>query len=67
MQRLADDLVGDVRAVVVTRVDMVDAAFDRRAQHRDRAGAILRRSEDPFPGELHRAIADASDLVIAQT
>ena len=27
MQRLADDLVGDVRAVTVTRVDMVDAAF----------------------------------------
>ena len=33
MQRLADQLVGDVGAVVVAGVDMVDAAGDRLPQH----------------------------------
>ena len=36
VQGLADDLVGDVRAVVVAGVDVVDAELDRPAEHRDR-------------------------------
>ena len=45
MQRLADDLVGDVRAIEIAGVDVVDAARHRLAQHRDRGVAILGRAE----------------------
>ena len=41
VQRLADELVGDVRAVEVAGVDVVDAARDRLAQHGERGVAIL--------------------------
>ena len=66
MQRLADDLVGDVRAVVVARVDVVDAARDRLAQHRDRGRAVPRRAEHTWAGELHRAVADPGDLCLTE-
>ena len=66
VQRLADDLVGDVRAVVVARVDVVDAALDRLAQHGDGLRAILRRSEDTLAGELHGAVAEAVDRAVAE-
>ncbi len=49
MQRLADELVGDIRTVVVAGVDVVDAARDRLAQHRDRGLAVLGRPEHPGP------------------
>src|SRR5260370_42634562 len=53
-----DDLVGDVRAVGVGRVDVVDAQLDRGPQHLDRGRAVARRPEDAGAGELHRAVAD---------
>ena len=46
MQRLADELVGDVRAVEVARVDVVRRRCHRLAQHGERAVAVLRRPED---------------------
>ena len=49
MQRLADDLIDDVRAVKVAGVDVIDAACDRFAQHGDRFGAIFRRPEHMGP------------------
>ena len=48
-ERLADDLVGDVRPVEVGRVDVVDAELDRGAEHGDRLGPVGRRPEDPGP------------------
>ena len=47
MERLADDLIGDVRTVEVAGVDVVDAGGDRLAQNgeggvRDRAAAPIR-------------------------
>ena len=58
MERLADDLVGDVRTVEIARVDMIDPARHRLAQHRDRTVAILGRAEHAGAGKLHRAIAE---------
>jgi transcriptional regulator with XRE-family HTH domain len=64
-ERLADELVGDVRAVDVGRVDVVDAELDRLAQHGDRRVVVLRRPEDAGAGELHGAVADAGELEVA--
>ena len=65
-ERLADDLVGDVRAVEVAGVDVVDAARDRLAQHGERRVAILRRPEYAGAGELHRAVADPFHVAVAE-
>jgi hypothetical protein len=61
-ESLADELVGDVRAVEVGCVDVVDAQLDGLAQHGDRRVVVLRRSEDAGARELHRAVADAGEL-----
>ena len=66
VQRLADQLVGDVRAVEVAGVDVVDAARHRLAQHRERRVAVLGRPEHAGPGELHRAVAHAVHDAVAQ-
>ena len=66
MQRLADQLVGDVRAVEVAGVDVVHAARHRLAQHGERRVAILGRTEDAGPGELHRAVAHAVHGAVAE-
>ena len=61
MQSFLDDLVGDLRAVEVAGVNVVDAGSDRLAQDGDGFGAVAGRAEDVGAGELHRAIADAVD------
>ena len=58
MQRLPDDLVGDVRSVEVGRVDMVHAGGDRLAKDGDCTDAVLRRTPHAGSGQLHRAVAD---------
>ena len=57
VQGFADELVGDVRAVEVGRVDVGDAPLDRLAQHGDGLVVVAGRAEDAGPGELHRAEA----------
>jgi hypothetical protein len=44
MKRRANQLVGDVRAIVIAGLDVVDAQGDRLAQHSERRVAILRRA-----------------------
>ena len=66
MQRFADELIGDVRPVVVAGVDVIDAARDRLAQHRNRGVVVLGRPEDAGSGELHRAIAKALHNPVAE-
>ena len=66
MQRFADELVGDVRAVEVAGVDVVDAARDGLAQHRERRVAILGRPEHAGSGELHGAIAEPLHGAVAE-
>ena len=65
MKRLADDLVGHVRAVEVARIDVVHAAGDRLAQDGDGAVPVLRRAEHVRAGELHRAVAQTPHQAIA--
>ncbi len=65
-ERLADDLVGDVRPVEVTGVDVVDPVRRRFAQHGERGLAILRRTEHARPGQLHRPVAEAVHGAVAE-
>ena len=46
VQRLGDELLGDVRAVAVGGVDEVDAELDGAAQHGDRGVVVGRRAPD---------------------
>ena len=65
VQGFADQLIRDVRAVEVARVDMVDAQGHGLAQYGKRRVAILGWAEDAGAGELHGAIAEAVHLVAA--
>ena len=58
MERLANEVVDDVWAIVLRRVDVVDAELDRAAQDRAGTVGIAWRSEDARAGELHGAEAD---------
>ena len=66
VQRLADERVDDVGAVVLRRVDVVDAELDGPAQDGQRGVAVARRAEHAGAGELHRAEADPADVVVAE-
>src|SRR5438552_19180901 len=46
MKRLLDDLIGDVRTVVVAGVDVVHAGLDRLSKNSNGAIHITRRSKD---------------------
>jgi hypothetical protein len=59
MQSLADQLIGDVGAIEVARVDVINAARHGLTQYGERAFAIVRRSEDAGSGELHRTVTHA--------
>ena len=61
MQRLTNQLVGHVRAVVLGGVDVVDAGLDSPPQHSDRFIVIARWTLHPRAGKLHRSEADPPD------
>jgi hypothetical protein len=63
MERLVDELVGDVRAIELGGVDVIDAGLHCPTQHGDRSISILRRPEDACTGELHRPKTEAMDAV----
>ena len=66
MQRLADDLVGDVRAVKVAGVDVVDALGHGLAQNADGGVTILRGAEHAGSSELHGAVAETVNIAVAE-
>src|SRR5689334_3826266 len=66
MERLADEVVDDVRTVVLRGVDVVDAELDRAAQHGATGVRVARRAEDSGAGELHRTEADAVDALVTE-
>ena len=66
VQRLADQFVGDVGAVELRGVDVVDAQLDCAPQHGERLVVVARRPEHARPGQLHGAEADAADSVTSQ-
>lgn len=59
MERPLDDLIGDVRAVIVAGIDVVYAGLHRLAQNCDRFVCVARRSEDLRASELHGTVAHA--------
>jgi hypothetical protein len=61
VERLADQLLADVRPVGVGGVDEVDAQLDRAAQHRLRLVPVGRRTPDPVPGDPHGPKPEAVD------
>jgi hypothetical protein len=66
MKRFVDQLIGDVRTVVVAGVDVVHTGDDCLAQHRQRRGTILRRPEHIRARKLHRTKPQAPNVQIAQ-
>src|SRR5581483_3503183 len=65
MQSLTDQVVDDVRAVVLSGIDVVDPELDRPAQHCARRIRITRRAKHAGAGELHRSEAHAVDGLVA--
>src|SRR5579864_150043 len=61
MKRLADELVGDVWAVKVAGIEVIDTARHCLAQDSECARSILGRTKHARPGELHRAITEPVD------
>jgi hypothetical protein len=62
MQRLLNDLIGDMRTVEIAGIDVVHARRDSLAKNRDRTGNIAWRAPNPLvailSGELHGPITD---------
>ncbi len=50
MQCLANNLIGNMGAVEIARINMIDAAIHGFPKYRDRFLAIFRRAEDAFTG-----------------
>ncbi len=65
IQRVVDELLAEVRAVAVGRVDEVDAELDDAAQHVEHDVALLRRAPDAGTHDPHRAEAEAVNLEVA--
>ena len=61
MQRLADQLLGVIRAVGVCGVDEVDAELDRAAQHADAFVVVVRRAPDALSGYSHGTETESVD------
>ena len=61
VQRFLDDPVGDVRAVEVRSVDVIDAGLNGFAEHRDGFRAVAWRTKDALAGQLHGAVAHTVD------
>ena len=66
MKRLANELVGYVRAIVIAGVDVVHAPRDRLAKHAEGRVSILWRAEHAWSGQLHRPVAHAVHGAVAQ-
>jgi hypothetical protein len=66
VERLPDQLIGEVRTVEVAGVDMIDAGRHSLAKHPERRVAVLGRPEHTGPGELHRAVAEAIHDAVAR-
>ena len=61
MQGFLDDLVGDVRAVVVAGVDVRDTQLHRLAQDGHGSVTVGGWAEHVRASQLHRAVAHAGD------
>src|SRR5262249_2050867 len=65
IERLADQLLGDIGAIGIGGVDEIDAEFGHALKRSERFGAILRRTPHARSGDAHRAEAEAMHLDVA--
>ena len=65
MQRLVDQLFGNIGAVGVGGINEVDAQLRQAFQHADRFVPVTRRAPDPATGNLHGAISQPVDDQVA--
>ncbi len=61
MERILNDLIGDVRPVVVARVYVVDTKINCFPQHGQRSVSVAGWAEHVVTGQLHRAVSHAGD------
>src|SRR5580704_19430794 len=66
MKRLANKLIGDVWAIEIAGINVIDPAHHRFAQHGEGRVAIFRRSKHARPGELHGAVAQTVYDAVAE-
>ena len=65
MQRLADQLFGNIRAIGIGGVDEIDAQLRKALQHAQGFRLIARRAPDARAGDLHGAEAQPVDRDLA--
>jgi hypothetical protein len=61
VDRLADQIVDDTRAVVLGRIDVIDSGGDRGPEHADRRWPVRWLPEGEGAGELHRTVPRPPD------
>jgi hypothetical protein len=66
MESFADLLVRDVPTIEVAGVEVVYALRDRLAQHGQSGAAVLGRSKDAGPGQLHGSKAKSPHDAVAE-
>ena len=66
VERFADELVRDVRAVEVARVDVVHPTRDGLAKHGQRRAMVLGRAEHARSGELHGTVTEPLHGAVAE-
>ena len=59
MKCLADNLIGNVRAIEVAGINVIDAKCYCFAQNGNSSIHIAWRTKDPFTRKLHRAVSHA--------
>ena len=66
MQGFTDNLVGDVRTVVIAGVDVVHSARDGLPQYGQCRIIVFGRTEHTGPCELHCAVAEPPHSAVAE-
>src|SRR3954452_12960052 len=65
VQGLADQVLGDIRAVGVGGVDQADTELDGPSQYADRLLTVTGLAPDALAREAHRAVAEPDDWQVA--
>ena len=66
VERFADQVVDDARAVVLGRVDVIDPGGYRGAEYADGGRPVRWRPEGEWAGELHSTVPRPSDLPLPE-
>ncbi|MCY1168626.1 hypothetical protein D9M73_86260 [compost metagenome] len=66
MQRLADQLIGDVGAIEIAGIDVVHPARNSLPEHGQRCGLVPGGTEHTRPCQLHGAVTKTPDCSVAE-